>query len=430
MRTLFALEISGLVCLATAACGSKDGSDGESGTGAAPGYSAGTGGGSSSSQHAQDTTDGLSSISVETATSVVNSDCRACACESSVATAGGKPILEFVIDASGSMSKDPANPNQPNSPSKWEVFAKTMPSVFQSLPSNFAVGVSYYNKGDSGCFKQNQPVPIGVLDSTQLSRVVSSIQNTKPSGYTPTYAAWRAGIGTVSSWTAAGYEKSPRYLVLITDGVPTVTQDGCTNQSPITQAEYDAELTAMASELQAAQTTLGVPVKTFVVGVVGSENPQKAKYDPLYMLSRMAVIGGTAPSGCTPVTGTPSGDTVAPRGTYCHFDLSQAADFGTALTNTLGTIAESVVSCDYSVPTPSSGNSVDPNRIVLVYTHGDGTYSLVLQNTSTTCDKGWQFTDSTNSKIHICGTTCDMIQKNPKAQLNLVYGCSASQLVN
>lgn len=415
MRTLSALRLIGLTgCMGVVACSSSK-EDANSGT--TPGYNAGTG---TSGLHAQDTVDGQLAIPTSIATSV---NANACVQGHEAPQGSAQPILEFVIDASGSMDSDPANPADPNSQSKWEVFAATMPSVFASLPANFAVGVSYYNKSKSSQFTPNQVVPIGILDPAQLSRTQQSITSANVGGYTPTYNAWLSGHDTVANWKApAGYEDSPRYIVLITDGIPTVLRDGITVQNPISQTEYDGQLVLIGQKQG--------DVKTFVVGVVGSENPQGATYDPLYMLSKLAVLGGTAPAGCVPAPGTPSGQTVSPRGTYCHFDLSQAADFATALTDSLGTIAQSVVSCDYGVPAAPVGQTIDPDQIVLEYDHGNGSYSLILQNTSANCDKGWQFTDATNSTIHICGVTCDAIQSNAAAELNLVFGCGISQIVN
>ena len=415
MRTLSALRLIGLTgCIGVVACSSsKD----DANAGTTPGYKTGSG---TSGQYAQDTVDGQVTISASTATTL---NANACVQGHEAPKGSAQPILEFVIDASGSMQSDPANPADPNGPSKWDVFSNTMPSVFASLPATFAVGVSFYNKSKSGNFTPNQVVPIGILDAAQLSKTKQSILSADVGGYTPTYNAWLAGLNTVSNWQApAGYETSPKYIVVITDGIPTVLQDGRTVENPISQTEYDSQL----SLIQSQQGT----VKTFVVGVVGSENPQGATYDPLYMLSRLAVIGGTAPAGCVPKSGTPAGTTVNPRGTYCHFDLSQAADFATALTSSLGTIAQSVVSCDYGVPAAPAGQTIDPDQIVLEYIHGDGTYSLILQNTSATCDKGWQFTDATDSQIHICGVTCNAIQSDSAAQLNLVFGCGVGQIVN
>jgi hypothetical protein len=409
-----------LGCVGLVACSSSKKEEGDDGNNS--GYNAGVGG--SGAQYAQNTVDGRATISEATATSLT-SNANNCRQWSETPQGNAAPILEFVIDASGSMGQDPANPSDPNSPSKWEVFADTMPEVFASLPANFAVGVSYYNKSSRGCFTANQAVPIGIFDANRKATVNQSIQNTQPGGYTPTYSAWLAGYNTVRDWQApVGYEASPRYIVLITDGVPTVKIDGCAIQNPILQDEYDNQLADIKTKTQQGS------VKTFVVGVVGSENPQDATYDPLYMLSQFAVIGGTASPSCVPKSGTPAGDTVSPRGTYCHFDLSQADDFATALKNSLGSIVQSVVSCDYDVPQAPSGKSIDPSQVVMVYTEGNGNYSLILQNTSSTCDKGWQFTDATNSKIHICGTTCKLIQNNAQAQLDLVFGCTVSQVIN
>ena len=415
MKTLGALRLIGLTgCIGVVACsGSKDAAN----SGTTSGYKTGTG------QYAQDTVDGQVTISASTATSL---NANACVQGHEAPQGSAQPILEFVIDASGSMASDPANPADPNSQTKWEVFSATMPGVFASLPATFAVGVSYYNKSKSAQFTPNQVVPIGILGAAQLQKTKDSIKSANVGGYTPTYNAWDSGYDTVYNWPApAGYETSPRYIVLITDGIPTVLRDGLNVQNPISQDEYDGQLDLIR------QKQIAKPgVKTFVVGVVGSENPQGASYDPLFMLSQLAVIGGTAPAGCVPKSGTPAGTTVDPRGTYCHFDLSQAADFATALTNSLGTIAQSVVSCDYAVPAAPAGKTIDPDAIVLEYMHGDGTYSLILQNTSATCDKGWQFTDATDAQIHICGVTCDEIQSDAAAQLNLVFGCGVSQIVN
>jgi hypothetical protein len=396
MRTLTALHIIGLVgCCSAIACSSSKKEEGDDPNG---GYH--VGGAGSVPQNAQDTVNGTVPISADTAASLNTNKCQ----QGKESPKGsGPPILEFVIDASGSMGEDPANPADPNSPSKWEVFTQSIPSVFGSLPAEFAVGVAFYNKSKSTCpFVLNQAVPIAPLSQAQQTTISNAITRTQPNGYTPTYNAWLGGVQAVTSWQRpAGYETSPEYVVLITDGVPTVQKDGCTTQSPISQREYDEQITLIKGETR---------VKTFVVGVVGSENPQDATYDPLYMLSQIAEAGGTAaPAGCVSKSGTPAGDTVNPRGTYCHFDLSQAADFA---------------------PPPPSGQQIDPDQVVLEFNDGAGNYSLILKNTSATCDKGWQFANANNNQIHICGSTCDMIQNNPNAELTLIFGCTTGQIIN
>ena len=428
MRTIRNLGILGIgSCLGLLGCGSSHGGGGANNND--PGYHVGSGG-SGNGPFAQDSATGFLPITESQATSVTTQtpgSSNACAGWSAEPEGGTPPVFEFLIDASGSMHDDPANPADPNGPNKWTVMAQTMPSVYASLPANFAVGVSYYNKpGSSYTGAQAVPIaPLGAAGSTQRNQIDQSLSNTTPNGYTPTYNAWEFALSRLTAWQApTGYATSPKYIVVITDGVPTVLRDGRTNQNPINQAEYDWQISAIKTDGDAAG------VKTFVVGVVGSENPQGATYDPLYMLSKLAIAGGTGKQNCTPVSGTPSGNTVNPRGTYCHFDLSQATDFAAALSTALGNIAQSVISCNYTVPASSNGQSVDPAKTVLVFSDGAGNYSLILQNTSSTCDKGWHFTDSTNSHIEICGSTCDTIQQTAAATLKLVFGCAVGNIVN
>jgi hypothetical protein len=397
------------------------------------------GNGSQTGTQAQDTTDGLQSISPTTA-AALGDPATACQGWGSEPEGGLPPILEFVIDVTGSMADQRAYPSDPNNTAtKWQETQRVLPGVFQSLPATWAVGVSYFRKPDNGCFVPDQSVPIGVLTAAQQTAIADSLGRRGPKastnaadnvqGATPTLAAWRFGLSELQNYSApAGYAQSPRYIVLITDGVPTVNADGCTYVNPITQAEFDSEISIVGTEGQAAS------VKTFVVGVLGSEQTQNATYDPLFMLSRLAAAGGTEkPAGCVPVSGTVN-TSVTPtaltaRGSYCHYDLSASANYAQALIDALGSIANSVISCHYTVPAPPAGQAIDPKKTVMVYEDGSGGYYLVLENTAASCDRGWHFTDATNTAIEICDITCKLLQNNPKAALSLVFGCTSGQIV-
>jgi hypothetical protein len=118
-------------------------------------------------------------------------------------------------------------------------------------------------------------------------------------------------------------------------GYPDTCSTGCVNQ-----AEYHAITSTIA--------TTGVPngVKTFAVGVTGSDRPQGAGYDSLYVLSELAVAGGTTSPGCIPTSGTvsPRRDTTCQtsRGTYCHIDLSPSDDLVVNHGRMSGTMADFV----------------------------------------------------------------------------------------
>src|SRR5664279_3886784 len=109
-------------CVVSLACSSKNAAD--NANNGPSGYN--PNGGASGGQLAQNTVNGTAPITAATATSLTNGS-SACAKSTSVPEGGTPPVLEFVIDASGSMSSDPADPADPNGPSKWDVFSSVMP---------------------------------------------------------------------------------------------------------------------------------------------------------------------------------------------------------------------------------------------------------------------------------------------------------------
>ena len=86
-------------------------------------------------QVAQDTVDGLAPITTAQA-DTLKDPAQACSgwAEEPEAT-GQPPILEFVIDVTGSMADQPAYPTQANSPSKWTEMQRVLPTAFQSFPN-------------------------------------------------------------------------------------------------------------------------------------------------------------------------------------------------------------------------------------------------------------------------------------------------------
>ncbi len=150
-------------------------------------------------------------------------------------------------------------------------------------------------------------------NQAQLTALDNSVASEYRTGATPTYSARKHALDVLTAWVdPKSCGGASRAIVLVSDGVPTVGNADCTYyQNGISENEYTAEIQLIQTQGQAAG------VETCLIGVVGSDNPQNAPYDPLHMLSMIAVAGGTAqPAGCVPVSGTPNGNTVNPRGTY------------------------------------------------------------------------------------------------------------------
>jgi hypothetical protein len=149
----------------------------------------------------------------------------------------------------------------------------------------------------------------------------------------------------------------------------------------------------------------------------------------MYQLSRLAEASQTAKENCISSPGTLAGGEVNPRGTYCHYDMTETTNFADSLKATINTIAGGIVTCNYTVPASSDPNQVVvPGKTNMVYDDGAGQKFLVQQNTNAACDVGWHFTDDTNTTIEICSTTCGILQANPQARLVLTFGCIANQI--
>jgi hypothetical protein len=335
-------------------------------------------------------------------------------------SAKGQPsILEFVVDVSGSMRE---KTDSTNGDSKWEVTRRALASAVALLPPSVAVGYVFYpnmisHDSDvavplSDCLDTRDNVAIAPLTDAQCSALAKALEHVEPKtlGATPTHDGFNLGVNELGATTIPGQ----RYVVLITDGQPTLAE-GCVGVVDMCSPQPTAPIVQAIAKARAEQA-----IRTFVVGSPGSEANVCTGADVRAWLSEAARSGGTGTEACND-QGSP----------YCHFDISGAADFGQGLASALGTIAVSVVSCEYDVPAPPAGQTVDPGRTNLIYDDGDNHQYLVLPYTDTAsvCDRGWRFTDATGQHIEICGKTCDLIKSNAKATVDLLFGCATGSVV-
>jgi hypothetical protein len=261
----------------------------------------------------------------------------------------------------------------------------------------------------------------------------------------------------VQNWVPpAGFETAPRFIVLLTDGVPTVTSDCLTlgaikaGQIPINVDQYSQLIGTVAAG------TSSTGVQTFVGGVPGSDEPQGANYDPMYMLSLVAAAGGTAAPNCTPLEGTmqcPDGTTptlnalgtaycdqhggnpvLLSRGTYCHFDMTQG-NMADDLRATLKKIRATAVKCVYDVPEPPPPYvMVDSTTVKVIYLQGGITEQELKAATDNDCAKGgdWYYSEQDPNtglptKLEICKDTCAQVQADLDASIDIRFTCLGEQ---
>jgi hypothetical protein len=344
--------------------------------------------------------------------------------ETSAEAQAAPPILEFVVDNTQSMSDTaPSTGGQ----TKMACTRTALANAFPTMPAEYAVGMTYYhvNNVAGGCNDARQAVPIAPMTAAQLQALLNSINTQAQIQMTPSEDAWRFAANYVQTYTGLpdNYATSKRYVVVLTDGVPTLGQNcagsaGC-NQG-VSAAQYQTYIDAVAAAYA------GTGLQTFVIGIPGSENTNQVtctngtvEYLPQTKLSEVAVAGGTAPSGCS-VTGP----------TWCHIDLTnQNINFVTELTRVIGAITSTVATCEYTVPTVSDPSLViDLSKVEVRYYPSGGTDYRVLQHSEgCVATGGWQFTDATQTHIMLCSDACDTVKGDSASRVEVYFGCLQRQ---
>lgn len=313
------------------------------------------------------------------------------------------PVIQFVVDTSGSMNWVAGTERLPDAGerSKWEITRDALAGAITNMPDAAAVGVSYYPNVSGGgpeCHRPLAAAPIARLtpEHRALIETVNAAQAAQ--GGTPTHGAYEFGVEQLAAAPLAG----SRFLVLITDGIPTFTLECGGNGQTRVDA---APLLASVDERFRAEE-----IKTFVIGSPGSEPAREE-------LSSMAMLGGTGAAGCS---------TAAMAN--CHFDMTTAEDFSAALNDALGDITEATLGCDYAVPEPPPGRSrIDLNDVSVVVESGGNPVSEFLRASSPDCDAGWQYNDGQTS-IALCRSSCDeltrLVEENPDISVRVKFGCA------
>ncbi|HVY28120.1 MAG TPA: vWA domain-containing protein [Polyangiaceae bacterium] len=327
----------------------------------------------------------------------------ACA-TSSESTSALPAVLELVVDTSGSMDwppgwapKDP-NDSKPPGATKWEITRDALADAAAALSADTALGVSFYpnieQEGDV-CLMTSQTLPIALLGgnkSSQRAELSNALSDVVPVGATPTHGGYRFGLQQLTASTLPGN----KFLLLITDGTPTCTLDcTCTeNNEPVDSQPLLAEATAALKD----------GVRTFVIGSPGSEETRA-------LLSQLASQGGTARKPCSD-----SGPN------YCHFDMTTQKSLASALAAALAEITMSIKSCEYPIPAPPAGQTLDPDRVNVLYTReGGGSETIPRDASLHDCTEGWQYSSDAQS-IYLCGDACARAQSEI-GTVEILFGC-------
>jgi len=227
---------------------------------------------------------------------------------------------------------------------------------------------------------------------------------------TPTYDAYNYALNSIVLAPAQLAFPGDAYILLITDGMPTLYENCYNPSGSLSNLPGDAIVTLVDSAFARG-------VKTFLIGSPGSESGRA-------WLSMAAFLGGTAKPGC---------DANSAAGPYCHMDMTAAPDFSVALREGLNQVMTAVgMGCKYDVPTESADGTqkVDPTKIAPIIKYSNGTSELLWRDVANgaNCTEGYRLISTT--QMEICSATCARFQADSGATMQLIFGCAATDVYN
>ncbi len=245
------------------------------------------------------------------------------------AWAGRCPNVGVILDRSSSMTTAPdGSAATATNPSKWDIATKAVSDIVTRHDGKFPIGLVYFpsTSATGACATSSSfDFPIGY---GQKNAILSSLNNIKPNGNTPTGDAINNAINDPAFVDTA----RKQFLILITDGKPCC-MPGCTD-APV--LAFDA-----VNAVKLARGRL-VEIKTFVIGF------GKLAPDELQVMNDMADAGGVP---------------AATTGMYHYYRAEDATALNAALDGIVktvitggGDVGGGTTVCDdscYSFPCPS-----------------------------------------------------------------------------
>jgi hypothetical protein len=288
----------------------------------------------------------------------------------------------------------------------WNPAVSAMKSFLTDEKSQgVGVGIQYFPLGGGSCANGNvyktPSVDVGQLPQ-QAATISKSLDDHHPNGFgTPIEGALR-GVTEFCKQYQKDHTDEQCVAVLVTDGKPELAP-GCSRDKD-----------TLAGIAKAAHD-LGVT--TFAVGLQGAD---------FMLLDEIAQQGG-AP------------DCDASSSAYACNVSSGASKLADALTSIRDTVVktethtviethteESALPCEWAIPAQPDGRVFDRNKVNIRWTTASAETTFVRVDSEAQCvANGWRFDDAENpTRLIACPQTCDAIESQPNAKLDVLLGCA------
>ena len=106
-------------------------------------------------------------------------------------------------------------------------------------------------------------------------------------------------------------------------------------------------------------------------------------------------------------------------------DLSDPGKIKGIFQNVLEQIRSQNLSCDFAIPSPPDGQSLEFNAVNVVFERSDNKFEILEYSTDCSKGTGWKY-DNPNApqNVTLCPTTCSNVQSDAGGKLKLAFGCA------
>jgi hypothetical protein len=324
--------------------------------------------------------------------------------------------LYLVQDRSGSMRDTPNGASQ----NKWTQATDAV-NAFMTDPksANLDVALGFFpiDTGQCDGTNYNMPkVPMARLPSQmQAMAVASAITANAPGGGgggfgnpgasgTPIEGALRGGENFCMVYQAQNPTEKC-VVVLITDGAP----NGCAGDA--------ATLTKIVKDASDMQH-----VMTFAIGMDGAD---------FNLLDQIATAGGSS-CGATPACNVNNGTT----------SFNDALDkIRTTVVTTMMVVQKTTLACQYNIPPPKNGQTLDPSKVNVQITKDGATQKVFQVKDAADCanfgNAGWYYDPMNPSTVKFCPSTCGSVETpdggvpvgTTPPRVDLLFGCKTEMAI-
>ncbi|HTQ03147.1 MAG TPA: VWA domain-containing protein, partial [Polyangiaceae bacterium] len=228
----------------------------------------------------------------------------------------------------------------------------------------------------------------------------ASIGAQMPAGDTPTRQALLGAVAHARAHAAANVGHSV-VIVLATDGLPT----DCTGGREVSGESDTAlnDVVGVVTEGFTPKAATDASIQTFVVGVFADSEAMSAQTN----LDKIAAAGGTDHA----------------------FVVSSGGDVQQAFLTALNDIRAARLSCEFQLPKPTSGSTLDIHQVNVELQTATMMTSELYYVTPTGCTGAsdeWHYDQEPNpTKLVACPNTCDALKMAQNAQVSVKLGCMA-----